>query len=236
MTIKRLCISIAALMIFALQGVAQNTIEAINEIKLSGKYFTAEATAPNQDEATNQAMGNLRESIGNYCEEMEIEEVGEDRIKANLLQKTISRGDAVMVLVYVPKTIVKKDESAHSNANASAPPTTSVSTTPSSTSSTVASHWPDIIKRVSEVETFAQLQYLLIKAVDNNLIAGWGKFRNMTNPDACYLVMMNADRQIVGVLAPVKNGVRINVKTGSGVDSEGMKSFANCAPICVRIK
>ena len=78
MTIKRLCISIAALMIFALQGVAQNTIEAINEIKLSGKYFTAEATAPNQDEATNQAMGNLIESIGNYCEEMEIEEVGED--------------------------------------------------------------------------------------------------------------------------------------------------------------
>lgn len=236
MTIRRLCISIMALMIYALQGVAQNTIEAINEIKLSGKYFTAEATAPNQAEAMSQAVGNLIESIGNYCEEMELEEVSEAKIKINLLQMTVSRGDAVMVLVYVPKTIIKKDESANSNANVSPPPTTSVSTTPSTTSSTVASHWPDIIKKVCELDTFAQLQYLLNMAVDNNLVGEWGKFRSMTNPDACYLIMMNTDRQIVGVLAPVKNGVRINVKTGSGVDSEGMKTFANCAPICVRIK
>ena len=32
---------------FSLLGVAQDHIEAINEIKLSGKYFTAEATASN---------------------------------------------------------------------------------------------------------------------------------------------------------------------------------------------
>lgn len=48
--------------------------------------------------------------------------------------------------------------------------------------------------------------------------------------------MMNVDRQIVAVLSPAKNDARTDVKTGMVVDSEGMTSFKNCAPICVRVK
>ena len=233
MTLRRLSTSVVALVACALSCFAQDTVEAINEIKLSGKYFTAEATAANIDEAKNIAFSNLKENIANYCEEIEIEVVGEDKIKANLQQKSVNRGDAVMVLVYVAKTIVERKEAVPIQ------PNTSVNTNNNNANTTpvlVSANWPEIIKKVCDVSSFAQLQYLLDKAMDNNLIDSWGKYNSMSNQNACYLVMMNVDRQIVGVLSPVKNDARTNVKTGIVVDSEGMKSFKNCAPICVRVK
>lgn len=231
MTLRRLLTSVVALTACVLSCFAQDTVEAINEIKLSGKYFTAEATAASVDEAKNIAFSNLKENIANYCKEMEIEEVGEDKIKANLQQKSVNRGDAVMVLVYVAKTIVEKKETMtfHPNTNTN---NNNTNTTPVLGSA----NWPDIIKKVCNVNSFAQLQYLLDMAMDNKLIDSWGKYKSMLNQTECYLVMMNVDRLIVGVLSPVKNDARTDVKTGMVVDSEGMKSFKNCAPICVRVK
>lgn len=231
MTLRRLLTSVVALTACVLSCFAQDTVEAINEIKLSGKYFTAEATAASVDEAKNIAFSNLKENIANYCKEMEIEEVGEDKIKANLQQKSVNRGDAVMVLVYVAKTIVEKKETMtfHPNTNTN---NNNTNTTPVLGSA----NWPDIIKTVCNVSSFAQLQYLLDMAMDNKLIDSWGKYKSMLNQTECYLVMMNVDRLIVGVLSPVKNDARTDVKTGMVVDSEGMKSFKNCAPICVRVK
>lgn len=231
MTLRRLLTSVVALTACVLSCFAQDTVEAINEIKLSGKYFTAEATAASVDEAKNIAFSNLKENIANYCKEMEIEEVGEDKIKANLQQKSVNRGDAVMVLVYVAKTIVEKKETMtfHPNTNTN---NNNTNTTPVLGSA----NWPDIIKKVCNVSSFAQLQYLLDMAMDNKLIDSWGKYKSMLNQTECYLVMMNIDRLIVGVLSPVKNDARTDVKTGMVVDSEGMKSFKNCAPICVRVK
>lgn len=231
MTLRRLLTSVVALTACVLSCFAQDTVEAINEIKLSGKYFTAEATAASVDEAKNIAFSNLKENIANYCKEMEIEEVGEDKIKANLQQKSVNRGDAVMVLVYVAKTIVEKKETMtfHPNTNTN---NNNTNTTPVLGSA----NWPDIIKKVCNVSSFAQLQYLLDMAMDNKLIDSWGKYKSMLNQTECYLVMMNVDRLIVGGLSPVKNDARTDVKTGMVVDSEGMKSFKNCAPICVRVK
>lgn len=231
MILRRLLTSVVALTACVLSCLAQDTVEAINEIKLSGKYFTAEATAASVDEAKNIAFSNLKENIANYCKEMEIEEVGEDKIKANLQQKSVNRGDAVMVLVYVAKTIVEKKETMtfHPNTNTN---NNNTNTTPVLGSA----NWPDIIKKVCNVSSFAQLQYLLDMAMDNKLIDSWGKYKSMLNQTECYLVMMNVDRLIVGVLSPVKNDARTDVKTGMVVDSEGMKSFKNCAPICVRVK
>lgn len=231
MILRRLLTSVVALTACVLSCLAQDTVEAINEIKLSGKYFTAEATAASVDEAKNIAFSNLKENIANYCKEMEIEEVGEDKIKANLQQKSVNRGDAVMVLVYVAKTIVEKKETMtfHPNTNTN---NNNTNTTPVLGSA----NWPDIIKKVCNVSSFAQLQYLLDMAIDNKLIDSWGKYKSMLNQTECYLVMMNVDRLIVGVLSPVKNDARTDVKTGMVVDSEGMKSFKNCAPICVRVK
>lgn len=235
MILRRLCTFVVALVACALSCFAQDTVEAINEIKLSGKYFTAEATAASVDEAKNNAFRNLKMNIASYCEEMEIDEVGEDKIKTNLLQKSVNLGDAVMVLVYVDKTIVGKKEAMVFHPNISVNANTNnnnINTTPV----LVSANWPDIIKKVCDVSTFVQLQYLLDMALDNNLIDSWGKYNSMSNQTECYLVMMNVNRQIVGVLSPVRNDVRMDVKTGMVVDSEGMNSFKNCAPICVRVK
>lgn len=235
MILRRLCTFVVALVACALSCFAQDTVEAINEIKLSGKYFTAEATAASVAEAKNNAFRNLKMNIANYCEEMEIKEVSEDKIRANLQQKSVNRGDAVMVLVYVAKTIVEKKETMVFHPNTSVNTNTNNNNT-NTTPVLGEANWPDIIKKVCNVSTFAQLQYLLDMAMDNNLIDSWGKYNSMPYQNECYLVMMNIDRQIVGVLSPVKNDARTDVKTGMVVDSEGMKSFKNCAPICVRVK
>ncbi len=230
--IRRLCIAILALMVPFMSCNAQVTVDDINEIKLSGKYFTAEATDANIDIAKNTAFGYLMENLANYCEEMELDEVCEGKVKANLQHKSVSRGDAVMVLVYIPKTVVQNNDASVTNPVITNPVVTNPSITYSGTT-----NWPDVINKVCEVDTFTRLQFLLDKAVDNQQIHSWGKYNNMPNQNACYLIMMNMDRQIVGVLSPVNSsGTRTNVKTGAMVDSEGMKSFTNCAPICVRIK
>ena len=147
MIIKRLLTSVVALTACVLSCLAQNSIEAINEIKLSGKYFTAESTAASVDEAKNIAFRNLKENIANYCEEMEIEEVCEDKIKTNLQQKSVNRGDAVMVLVYVAKTIVEKKETMVFH------PSTSVNTNTNNNNTNTtpvlgADNWPDIMLKV----------------------------------------------------------------------------------------
>ena len=84
---------------FSLLGVAQDHIEAINEIKLSGKYFTAEATASNVEDANKLALMSLIENISGYCEEMELPEISEENVKKALLSKRVKRGEAVMILV-----------------------------------------------------------------------------------------------------------------------------------------
>ena len=216
----------------SLLGMAQDHIEAINEIKLSGKYFTAEATASSVDEAHLLALMSLMENISGYCEEMELPEISEDKVKKALLSKSVKRGEAVMILVYVPKDIVKVHDTVTftpnnhvAEANAQ---TNNLENTPVDV--------PDIIKQICNVDTYASMQYLLNLAENNGLIDSWGKLRLMSNPNDCYMIMVNVDRQIKGVLSPMMNGQRKNVKTGDMMNSESMNIFANCVPFCVLIK
>ena len=220
------------LLVFPTLGFAQDSIDAINEIKLSGKYFTAEATATNEGEAKKLAFMGLMEKLFGYCEEMEITEIEENKVKAVLQTKSIKRGDNILMMVYVTKDIVdgKKPTIVFT------PNNNAVTTIPHVSSATVSLNMPNIIKQIENIDTYASLQYLLDKAKDNGEVEDWGKYRTVTNPDDCYLIMINTDRQIVGVLSPNKNGVRTNMKTGKTMDSENMKTFINCAPICILIK
>lgn len=226
------------LLTFSLLGVAQNHIDAINEVKLSGKYFTAEATASNIEDANKLALLSLIENISGYCEEMELPKIPEDKVKAALLSKSVKRGDVVLVLVYVPRDIVKATGTMTFTPYNHASEANNTETITNSHTSTVnvQEGVPDIIKQISNVDTYASMQYLLNLAEDNGLIASWGKKRLMSNPDNCYMIMVNTDRQIKGVLSPMMNGQRKNVKTGVMLDSESMNEFANCVPFCVLIK
>ena len=188
---------------FPLFCFGQDGIDAINDIKLSGKYFTAEATASTEDDAKKLALMGLMERLSAYCEEMEIAEIGEDRVREALLSKNVKRGESALVMVYVASG---------------------------------SSALPNIIKQINEIDTYASMQYLLEKAMDNGLVEDWGKLRTMSDPNACYLIMLNIDRQIVGVLSPMQNGARINVKTGAVMDTESMNKFTNCIPIGILLK
>lgn len=223
---------------FSLLGMAQDNIETINEIKLSGKYFTAEATAPNVDDAKKLALMSLMENISGYCEEMELPEISEGKVKTALLSKSIKRGDAIMAMVYVPKDIVKANGTMTFTPTTPASEVNITATLANSHTSTtnVQEGIPDIIKQISNVDTYASMQYLLNLAEDNGLIDSWGKKRMMGNSDDCYMIMVNMERLIVGVLSPLVNGQRKNVKTGAMMDSESMNVFANCVPFCVLIK
>lgn len=196
---------------------AQDTQDEINKIKLSGKYFLAEATASSKDEAMKIAFGNLMMNISGYCEEMEMEEVPASKVREALKSKSVRRGDEILVLAYVTKDIASaspvmaKDDAAPQNT-------------------------PDIITRICGADAFAIMKYLLDKAVDNGVVETWGKYRTFSNPDKCYLVMLNADRRIICVLSPEHNGTRKNIKTGKLIDREGMNTFAQCVPFCVLIK
>ena len=83
---------------FPLFCFGQDGIDAINDIKLSGKYFTAEATASTEDDAKKLALMGLMEKLSAYCEEMEIAEIGEDRVREALLSKNTSVRDNELYL------------------------------------------------------------------------------------------------------------------------------------------
>ena len=172
------------------------------------------------------------ENTSGYLEEMELPEISEDKVKKALLSKSVKRGEAVMILVYVPKDIVKVHDTVtftpNNHAAGASAQTNNLSNTPIDV--------PDIIKQICNIDTYASMQYLLNLAEDNGLIDSWGKQRLMSNPDDCYMIMVNIDRQIKGVLSPMMNGQRKNVKTGDMMNSESMNIFANCVPFCVLIK
>lgn len=221
-----------ALLVFPMFGFAQDSIDTINEIKLSGKYFTAEATASDENEAKELAFMGLIGKLWDYCEEMDLAEIEENKVKASLQSKSIKRGNAILVMVYVDKGIVNGKDAKFTfipNSNTSM----NTSQMPSGTN---ISGYPDVIQRICNIETYAGMQYFLDKAMDNAQIANWGKYRTMANPDACYLVMVNADRQVVGVLSPKRNGARVNLKTNAVLDAKSMNTFTNCVPICVLTK
>lgn len=225
---KRTVIAFVGVVAFC-QCMAQNTIEEINGIKLSKNYFTSEATAPNFEDAKKIAFANLMENIDSYCEEMETGKINEAQVKDSLQTKSVKRGEVVMALVYVSKSIVGKMPQQTVLVK---PPVIIPPVEDSSVSDT-----PDIIKRVCEIDSYARLQYLLDMAESNGIVKAWGKWRMMNNHEACYLVMINADRQIVSVLSPVRKGCRTDMKSGMLMDSEKMKSFNNrCVAICVLVK
>lgn len=212
----------AGLLFYGMSVYAQDTADDINKIKLSGKYFMAEATAATEADAKTMSFRNLMMNISEYCEEMEMEEMAEEKIRKYLLCKSIKRGNNVLVLSYVTKDIVNG--------------TTAVEEVQTANEKVTTTDTPDIIKRICDIGSFASMQYLLDKARENGLIEAWGKYRMMSDTGRCYLVMVNADRHIVGVLSPVRNGVRTNVMTGNVIDAAGMNSFTNCAPMCVLVK
>lgn len=218
---------------------AQNTVDEMNDIKLSGQYFTGEATGATEAEATQMALSNLIEMLANYCEDTDCAMVDETTIASNVKSMKMQRGDKQFVLLYVLRSIVNSTQSAPAAQPAQSmvnEPTTQDDKKVVFHPNVSISSQPDIIQRICTLESFSGLEAVLDFAQNTGNIVEYGKYKSISNPDACYLVMVNRDRAIVAVLSPKTGGIRTNLKNGTEVNSEGMKNFMYCVPICVRTK
>jgi len=83
---------------------AQSGADRMNEIKLSGKYYTAEATDHDQDKAFVSAFGMLLGSINMALMEEEQPTITSLQLESHVKSIDIQRGADVMVFVYVEKS------------------------------------------------------------------------------------------------------------------------------------
>ena len=167
-------------------------------------------------------------------------EVAETTVSKEVESKTMQRGEAMLVMVYVPRSIVNgSTATAASTVRAQQPASPKAplaETAPQLSNVASMADVPDIISRLCGVDSYASMQFLLEKAQDNDMVEFWGKYRTASNPDTCYLVAVDINRHVVGVLSPKHGGERTNLKTGTAVGTDGMNAFANCVLFCVLVK
>lgn len=237
---RRFWLSVCFIIVSVMCNAQEAMQAAINEIKLSGKYFTAEATADTEADARRMAMMGLMGNIAGYCEENELAEVAESIVNKVVLSKSMQRGNATLVMVYVPRGIVNGSTVTTASTvltqQPQAIPPAPMASAPQHSNIASQADMPNIISRLCGVDSYVSMQFLLDKALDNGMVESWGKYRTAGNPDACYLVAVDIERRIVGVLSPKHNGIRTNIKTGAALDTSGMSVFANCVLFCVCVK
>lgn len=93
-------------------GFAQNTIEEVNEIKLSGKYFVGEAYDGTEDAAKSAAKLDLMNTIREYCNKQEINAPSEDAVKKITKEMMVKLDGLYMAFVYAPKADLVSTSSA----------------------------------------------------------------------------------------------------------------------------
>lgn len=246
---NKVCVNVGRVLLLAalllangVAAVAQSAHERMNDIKLSGMYYTAESTAHNHDQAFMAAFNTLLSAIN-----MEQMELGHSPIVARQLENhvkslDIGRGQDVMVFVYVEKarlSLMQDSEvSSGSAPTASAQPSPSVSnpstasTQPSaaqSPSTAASGALPDVVARLLNAESFTSAHWILDNACNAGEIAAYGTPRTMSHTDGCYILVVDADRRVVTVLSPKTGGRRTNLRNGSVADMAGYKG---CSAIC----
>ena len=85
---------------------AQETIEQMNEIKLSGAYLTAEVTSSDTEQAFSSALLTLVDKTNQLRSEQGRGAASEAQVRAKVKRLDIPRGSSTMVFVYLAKAEV----------------------------------------------------------------------------------------------------------------------------------
>lgn len=224
---------------------AQDDAERMNEIKLSGRYFTAEATAHDQEKAFLSAYSMLLNTINMELMEEDKPVLSSRQLESHVKSLDIQRGGDVMAFVYVERSRVAvmqgggSDGGAPTSHNESAtvrpsvPESSAAQPSPSVSSAPKAAvgGLPDVIGKLVAAQTFMTAQWLLDNAMNAGEISGYGTPQSMGDVSGCYIVVVNDDKDVVTVLSPKKDGARIDLRSGSVAD---MGQYKGCAPVCVR--
>lgn len=218
---------------------AQSGADRMNEIKLSGKYYTAEATDHDQDKAFVSAFGMLLGSINMALMEEEQPTITSLQLESHVKSIDIQRGADVMVFVYVEKSRLALMQT-NGGGNATQPSAPKVQNHSESQPTKVQTEvrpaapgvTPEVISRLVGVETFMSARWILDNARNMGEVSDYGSPRTMGNVEGCYILAVNEDKDVVGVLSPKTDGKRTDLRTGAVAD---MSRFKGCAAVCVRL-
>ena len=190
-------------------------IEKMNNIKLEGTYYTGEATAATAQEAEELAKFMLMENLDGK---------NVNDLTSQLKKIEIKRGDMTMMFVYVKKEATKEVKKP---APVPAPKKTFENYTPNTEKAS------SVIDQLLESQTYTAVETILKHAQYDNPAIKYGKPKDMTNIDDCYLIMIDQEWNVVGIISPKTDSGRKNMKTKQLVSS---KDYPKCAVICLKIK
>lgn len=190
-------------------------VEKMNNIKLEGTYYTGEATAATAQEAEELAKLMLTENMDGK---------NVDDLKSQMKKIEIKRGDMIMIFVYVKKKATKEFKKP-------APTTNSKETFENYTPNTEKPS--SVIDQLLESQTYTAVETVLKHAQYDNPAIKYGKPKDMTNTDDCYLIMIDQEWNVAGIVSPKTDIGRKDMKTNQVVSS---KDYPKCAVICLKIK
>lgn len=190
-------------------------IEKVNNIKLEGTYYTGEATATTAQEAEEMAIMMLMENLDGK---------NVDDLKSKLKKIEIKRGDMTMMFVYVEKGTAKEVKKP---SLATTPKKTFENYTPNTEKAT------SVIDLLLESQTYTAVETILKHAQYDNPAIKYGKPKDMANTDDCYLIMIDQEWNVAGIISPKTDMGRKDMKTNQVVSS---KDYPKCAVICLEIK
>lgn len=196
-------------------------IEKMNNIKLEGTYYTGEATATIAQEAEELAKLMLMENLDGK---------NVDDLKSQLKKIEIKRGDMTMMFVYLPKN-AKKEVKKPTPAPARTPTPKKTKTFENYTPNTEKAL--SVIDQLLESQTYTAVETIIRHAQYDNPAIKYGKPKDMANTDECYLIMIDQEWNVAGIISPKTDMGRKDLKTNQVVSS---KDYPKCAVICLKIK
>ena len=161
------------------------------------------------------------------------------QLESHVKSIDIQRGADVMVFVYVEKSRLALMQT-NGGGNAAQPSAPKVQNHSESQPTKVQTEvrpaapgvTPEVISRLVGVETFMSARWILDNARNIGEVSDYGSPRTMGNVEGCYILAVNEDKDVVGVLSPKTDGKRTDLRTGAVAD---MSRFKGCAAVCVRL-
>lgn len=239
---KQLIAAMAIVLFMTFPAKAQEKQNEINNIKLSGLYYTGEAYASSIIEANNSALITLVNKINSRKIERGEETVTEEAIKGKVMKIEIHDEEGVRVFIYIPK---KELNAIHNSVAQNYSPSISQSINPTATpqpevsqnsgqtnmvsmSSVLSVKRKNLLSKLKDAEVFSAVEFILKQAKYEDPSFIFGRAGSVGNTDECFMIIINNKMYVEAILSAKINGVRTNINTKQQQDKG---DFPNCAAI-----
>lgn len=193
---------------------AQSISKQINDVKRSDAYLSAEATLETKEKALALAHELLAQQIEEYAAtQQQLKQapnviVKDVASKAQLLQ--MKRGEMVRVFLYVKKTDIIAANNTQVLVQPSNPPQQHQFTPP-----TPLNSWQQqAINDLQACPNVNLLQEKLGQLRSQRKVKRFGAPDTCRRPDEAYWAILDAEGNLVTILAPASQGQRTNLRTG----------------------